>query len=56
LAGPARGPATGVLSKELGYLSGVPWRLSNGFVTFLFSMGRAEDVDANNVVLGTRKA
>ncbi len=32
-----------------------PLRLSNGFVTFLFSMGRAEDVDANNVVLGRRK-
>jgi hypothetical protein len=37
------GPATGVLSKELGYLSGVPGRLSDGFVTFLFSVGRARD-------------
>jgi len=30
-------------SKELGYLSGVPGRLSNGFVTFPFSMGRPKD-------------
>ena len=49
-----------MLSKELGYLSGVPGRLSNGFVTFLFSIGRLEDVDLNDVdlnhvVLGTRE-
>ena len=49
------GPATGVLSKELGHLSRVSGRLSNGFVTFLFSIGRAEDADANHVVLDTRE-
>src|SRR6516164_7075542 len=42
------GPATGVLSKELGYLSGVPGRLSDGFVTFLFSVGRARRRDGSS--------
>jgi hypothetical protein len=44
-----------VLSKELGYLSGVPGRLSNGFVTFLLSVRRPEDVEANHVILGARE-